>query len=347
MAERVVTGYTRLFEVRLLHHYWLDDGHTIYDAISDTAKKSKRLLTYDVRPFLSVTPTEKTAQLLKGLRCVFKDTALGLVVAAPAAISMPDDAIFDFVVRVQNDQFFNYSALTLRKQKVYEIYHQSEDKMYRFKENIPVFSNETGASRGVAPDITLFLSKEYQPVNSADTAESLILSGTDLEQLTSDQPIASPNQILGTATDWPVFFHQNDAPFIVPPAGLAGVPLRGIELTGDLTDDIFALIRIRTLLPSNNFSLLKENAPPTLPPLLRSPVFDIRFKNRATFWRYYDKTDGDFKLFASAGQPFPYTFNGNPISVGTMRKKASPASLAIEMDSSGLLIDQLYSDIIE
>lgn len=98
MAEQIVNGYKRLFEVRLLHHYWLDEGATLFDAIPDTAKKERRLLNYDVRPFLSVVPTAATEQRLKGLRCVFRATALGLVVAVRAAVEIPDDTVFDFVV---------------------------------------------------------------------------------------------------------------------------------------------------------------------------------------------------------------------------------------------------------
>ena len=31
MVERTRTAYRRLFEVRVLHHYWLDDGATTFD----------------------------------------------------------------------------------------------------------------------------------------------------------------------------------------------------------------------------------------------------------------------------------------------------------------------------
>ena len=53
--------YTRLFEVRLLHHYWLDDGRIVFDAIPDESVKTRRLLTYEVRRFLSVEPSTGTA----------------------------------------------------------------------------------------------------------------------------------------------------------------------------------------------------------------------------------------------------------------------------------------------
>ena len=33
-------GYTRLFEVRVLHHFWLDDGATVFDATPTGAGRS-------------------------------------------------------------------------------------------------------------------------------------------------------------------------------------------------------------------------------------------------------------------------------------------------------------------
>src|SRR5262249_44808328 len=143
-----INGYKRLFEVRLLHHYWLDEGATVFDLISSQPKKDNRLLSYDVRSFIAVTPTAATAKSLKGFGCIYKNTALGCIAAAPAGTVIPADAIFEFAVTVQDSAFFNYSALTLRPQKIYELYHQPEDKTYRYKENVPVLSNSTGASRG-------------------------------------------------------------------------------------------------------------------------------------------------------------------------------------------------------
>ena len=64
--ETVRIGYTRLFEVRLLHHYWLDEGATVFDAIADEAVKTRRLLTYDVRRVLEVEPSAATAAASPG-----------------------------------------------------------------------------------------------------------------------------------------------------------------------------------------------------------------------------------------------------------------------------------------
>jgi len=150
MVERVVIGYRRLFEVRLLDHYWLDEGATVFDQINDPAQKDARLLTYDVRPFLTVEPTPTTAKALAGYRCLFRATALGLVVAAPSTTVIAADASFEFVVSIANGTFNDHTALTLRPQKIYELFNTADGITYRYKENVSVLSNLSGVTRGAA-----------------------------------------------------------------------------------------------------------------------------------------------------------------------------------------------------
>ena len=54
MSERITKVYKRFFEIHLLHHYWLDEGATFFDLISDSGKRDKRLLSYDMRSFLAI-----------------------------------------------------------------------------------------------------------------------------------------------------------------------------------------------------------------------------------------------------------------------------------------------------
>ena len=98
MSERKTSRNKRLFEIRLLHHYWLDEGSIVFDQIADPSKREARLLDYDMRPFLSVRPTARTAGALNGLQCLFRETALGCVVLAPEAGVIPPDAVFEFIV---------------------------------------------------------------------------------------------------------------------------------------------------------------------------------------------------------------------------------------------------------
>jgi hypothetical protein len=345
MAERSVNGYKRLFEVRLLHHYWLDEGGVVFDQIPDPllppdeAKKEKRLLTYDVRSFLTVTPAAKTTRVLNGLNCIYRNTALGFIVAVPASVVLPPQTTFDFVVTIQNAAFFNYTALTLRPQKIYELYHQAENRTYRYKENVPVLSNLTGASRGTGINKKLFLSREIPAIDTSDQVESLVRSGNVLSQLTGDYPpapgIPQLQQLSDSANEFPVFVHQGDAPVIVPPAGLVGAPARGITLSDDIADEVAALIRLSPIRENDgDFSFVDGNGQAKT----TGPVFQIRFKNRLTTWQYINKSTGALDI-TSPTTPLPLTYFGNP---GTKQK---PSEGLVKAMKSGNTITRLVSEI--
>src|SRR5215510_8173846 len=89
MPESVATRYQQLFEIQVLHHYWLDDGATIYDLINVPERKARYLQEYDRRTFLNIVPTVTTDKFLKGFGGVYKNTALGCVVAVPKAKVLP------------------------------------------------------------------------------------------------------------------------------------------------------------------------------------------------------------------------------------------------------------------
>jgi hypothetical protein len=335
MAERIATRYRRLIEVRILHHYWLDEGSQLFDEIPEPVpgqrRKEGRLLKYDVRSFLSLNPTAATDKLIKGLNCIYGETPLGFVVGAPDDLVVPLDAHFDFAVTVSDASFFNYTSLTLRPQKIYEVYYKPEDKIYRYKENVPVFSNVTGVS--MEDGNVLFLSKEY-PAIASDRIESFFKTGNALMQLTSDAPPLTTQQLYPRAANVPVFFHQGDVPVIVPPDGLVGAPERGVLLSSDLSDDVFALISLSaTGRNYDDFRLIERNG--TLSS--QEPVFQIRFKNRSTIWSYFDKKS---RLpISSEPGPFPLTFFGNAGS------KQKPSMGPVKILQTGNQITNLVSEI--
>src|SRR5262245_61781423 len=135
MAEAISRRYQRLFDVWLLHHYWLDDGRTLFDKLSDT-KRTGRLQGYDARSLLTVVPTTATAHSLSGFRCLFRQSALGFTVVAPANAVIPADTVLEFVVAIQAAEFFDYTALTLRGQKIHDLFNPLDGAVYRYKENV-------------------------------------------------------------------------------------------------------------------------------------------------------------------------------------------------------------------
>ncbi len=288
MSERNVNKYVRLFELRLLHHYWLDEGNSVFDTLSDAIKK-QRLLEYDVEQFFMIAPTACTVKLLQQFKCLYKNTALGCFVSAPATVVLPLDLKFEFIVSVKNPTLLNYTPLTLSPQKIHEIFNSVDNKTYRYKENVAVFSNLTGATRGTGINKKFYLSKEFSALAAADKVESLYKSGSALMQLNSDQPDANPLQLNANAANSPVFAHQGDVPAIVPPAGLSGVPARGVELSDDVSDDAFALIQLSAVNNSDaDFSFVDGAGLPKASP----PMYQLRFKSRATTRKYIKKQTG-------------------------------------------------------
>jgi hypothetical protein len=339
MAEKIRIGYKRLFEVRLLHHYWLDFGAANFDSLPD-ARKTKLLLTYDSRNFIAVNPTLNTAGKLKALRGVFKNTALGFVVAVPEATMIPDDEVFTFELTITDTAFFNYTAMTFISRNIYELYYPVKDKILRFKENVPVFSNLTGVSRIINGEKSLYLSKEIPAPASTDKTEFLNIKGGALVQLTSDQPGGISQQINAAASGMPVFVHQNDTPVLVPPAGLAGTPEKGILLTDEITDSVFAMINITATNPGNpDFSCTSAGIVKVL-----YPVFQIRFKSRSAFWKYLNKNTG--AAVSESSTPLPFTAAGN---AGVNKRKPSESTVKVQFESNDPTkrIEKIYTEIFE
>ncbi|MGY6275633.1 hypothetical protein [Methylomonas sp. MgM2] len=334
MSEKSRSAYQALFDVRLLHHYWLDDGATLFDRITDETQKNQRLLAYDRRRFLSVVPTGPTVEKLQGLDCVYQDTALGFIVAMPDDRTIAADTVFEFAVSVANNQFSNYTAFTLPAQEIVELYHEPELRYYRYKSKVFLLSNSTGASRGSGAGKTLYLSGNYSVPGAEDRIESLVLTGGALSQLTSDPPNPDLNQLDADADAMPVFVHQDDVPAITPPAGLSGAPERGILLSDGMPNDLFALIRLNAITEGDpDFSFIDSDGGAKL----NYPVFHIRFKNRSTIRQYLNQRTGSITFTEPAVLPMTYFGNaGN-------RKK--PSIDRVKAEKSGAKIVRLVSEI--
>ncbi len=332
-SERIVNGYARLFELHLLHHYWLDEGATVFDVMTD-AGRQRLLLGYDVRKMLELRPTPTTVRVLEGIRAVFRATALGGVVAVPKDTVIPDDMTFEFTLVVRGFDFFNYTALTTATQAVHGLFHPPSKSTIRFKENVAVFSNLTGVSRGVGPNRKLYLSREIPALGAQDKVEAIVNVGGALVQLTGDQPGAGQQQIAAVVTNAPVYAHQGDVRSIVPPADIVGTPpAKGITLSDDIGADTYAVVRITAVRAGDaDYSCTSGGLPKAA-----HPVFQIRFKNRSTTWRTFSRTDPAI-LIQEAG-PFPLTHTGN----ATTTQK--PSTGIVTFEKSGNAISKIVSNV--
>lgn len=338
MGEQIGFSYQRLFEVRLLHHYWLDDGSNMFDTLTNN-RKSALLQRYDMRSMMEVNPTPATKSKIKALKGIFKSTALGFVVAVPKTKIIPDTEVFSFVITITDAAFYRYTSLTFINHKIFELYDPEADKIIRYKENVSIFSNLTGVSRGANPNKSLFLSRQIPSSSVTDKAEFLNISGGALVQLANGQPGAKVLQLSAVAADCPVFMHQNDAPVIVPPLGLGGAPERGVMLTNEIPDQVFGVININAVNPTDNdFSCTQAGIAKS-----NGPVFQIRFKNRSAVWKYLNKNSG--APVSETTNPLPLTYHGN---AGVKRK---PGELVIKVkfkdNDPTKRIEKIFTEIFE
>lgn len=329
MAERIDNAYMRLFEIRLYHHYWLDNGITLFEQILEQDKSDRYLREYDIRSFLTLEPTAATAKRLTGLRGVIRNTALGCIVGVPSqdviSHDMPDITL-DFVVTVRSADFFNYTALTLMPQHIYELYHKPTDRTYRYKENVAVLSNLTGTPHGTGPGKQFFLSSNTPEFAGDEQIEALVVSKGALLQLTRDQSKDNARELSSDVNKWPVFVHQGDVPAIVPPDGLEGAPARGIELTGDIPITVFALIRMSVAqIYANDFRYVDADGHVKT----SNPVYLVHFKNRSTRWRYINKVTNVEESITSDTRPLTY------FGIAAAMPKPSVGLVKKEKDTDG------------
>jgi hypothetical protein len=353
MVEFLRLGYERLFDVRVLHHFWLDEGATVFDKIPDQAAKTQRLLTYDVRRVLFFQPSTATAVTITGLRGVFRTTGLGFLVAVPGDAVVPLDAAFQFFVTVVGPDYANYTAQPLARpgvtpatipslspQPIVSVTDPAPDpvtgarRVHRYKANVPALSNLTGVARGVGAAMRLYLSRDYPAASADDAVEALVSVGDQLRQRIGDPPNAQLN-VVGPKADLPIFLHQGDAPPITPPAGSTGAPAFGIELDDATPPDVTAVIRLVPRRPTGSpFNFADPDGTP------HPRVFEVHLQNRWTTWQYYSKSNGS--LTATEASPLPLTHFGN---AGT-KQKPSSAAIGAQFDNQNpRRITRLVSDI--
>ncbi|MCB0629150.1 MAG: hypothetical protein R2824_18795 [Saprospiraceae bacterium] len=133
--------YQLLFDLKLWHEYWLIDN-----VVSDSSPAYYRL-----SDFLEIVPTDRCRQILKKYRWIFKNTQMGASIhcpvdrrvdPAPTYVRVEERIQLDFILKVKDPYFSNYSNLPAALESGHFMY----------------FDNRSGATAGANNDI-LFLSR--------------------------------------------------------------------------------------------------------------------------------------------------------------------------------------------
>lgn len=122
-----MTRYAILFEVQVLHDYFLNRGSLVHEALADV-QRDALFRSYTSGTFLEVAPTRSAKKRLAGHAMIFKTTASGFLVAVKVAPSsqedrpaIPPEADFRlaFALRISDPRFFNYTSLADSSPKFY------------------------------------------------------------------------------------------------------------------------------------------------------------------------------------------------------------------------------------
>lgn len=111
-------SYGLLFEVTLLHNYFLNNAEETYESMSPTDKE-KMIQKYTIDSFISITPTTETASIIRNHKLLFKKTRTGFCVFVKVKetdetdpfISIPLPKKLDFLIRINDYQFENYTDI--------------------------------------------------------------------------------------------------------------------------------------------------------------------------------------------------------------------------------------------
>ncbi len=111
--------YRSLFNIEILHHYFLDEGIEVYgDGLSES-KMEKNLSLYKLSDFMDIRPSKKTVQLLRNTRSRFTQTRVGFQVATAEDeddkpfIPFSNDLQLDFIATIKDPFFENYTNITI------------------------------------------------------------------------------------------------------------------------------------------------------------------------------------------------------------------------------------------
>lgn len=118
--------YGLLFEVTVFHNYFLNDGETTFQSMTDD-RKEKMLRQFTIDSFASITPTLETNRILRNYKMVFKRTKTGFRIYIKVKeladtdpyVKVPDDLKLNFLITVSDYQFENYTNLDFAPTQIF------------------------------------------------------------------------------------------------------------------------------------------------------------------------------------------------------------------------------------
>ena len=170
-------------------------------------------------------------------------TGLGFLVAVPDDTVVPLDSTFEFFVTRRLRTTPTTPRSSLRPQPIVDVTDPADtDVVHRYKANVPVLSNLTGASQGPAPTSACSC---RGPTSTAPTPGTASRRWSPRAPTCASSPATRPppRSTCSGRRPTPGVRAPGGRPPITPPAGSTGAPAQGIELDADTPPAVAAVIR--------------------------------------------------------------------------------------------------------
>ncbi len=284
-GDVIQSKYPVLFQVKVLHHYFLDKSKTLFDNLS-AQEKIRVLAEYDVRNLLKIAPTPSTQQILEGQNLLFKPHGQGFAVLCQAdgngvvggGKKPKAGERLRFWVKLVDPYFMQYSAGFLENEKVrIEKSMDGKSPDTFFKHVYHLKNDVAGQSNSLcAMPANYELPSEYVPESIVQHDANL---DGNMEFYIAQRAIATNTPpTVGINLDWLKL--EQIAPLNSNVRYVTQTDLKELELADDIPQDSFALIEIEASAGAGATHLYNNSNE------LNAPTFEVRFKNRLTWWRH-------------------------------------------------------------
>lgn len=270
MAFRIL--YKTLFQIELLHSYFLDDGAVPFSSMNAEDKK-KQLQNYQMSSYLNVVPTFGTHQKLKNHKLIIRNNKDGFRVLVSVTeendkyiseVLLNGDLQLTFLLYSKDYLFDNYTELTKEENRLYyfsNVKPGTEANPYSYiplNTSIDLVTEDFLLTEESSQSIWYHLEQENREANPSSQFD--VLADVSIDDLATDAGKTIINQAIRKEK---------------------GKGLLGIIQLKMLGDNNMDLIEIDITDPSAVKNYL-------LDPI---PDYKLHFDNRKTIWKYIKKAD--------------------------------------------------------
>lgn len=205
--------YKNLFEIKILHHFFLNKGEQEWEMMNQEDKDNMEA-KFDVRNIFDITPTADCSKVLSSHNCIFKKTSGGILIGIKALadplnpgefkafIPLAQNQTFRFLVKLKDLNFMNYTALPLQgtRDKLFVVSNNTSNTFPALSAIPPVFKpGNTYMPGDMLSDDTNNQTKLFTAL--VKTSENPTLSD---DWLTEDKNINTPLNYVNVNDSYPV-----------------------------------------------------------------------------------------------------------------------------------------------